>query len=146
MCHPYKRRDVNLKCLKKPELSSKHFPKENTGGSCGAATWHCSASSGGDFILTRKCAGGQVCLRLSYHSKRVFAPSKFWSYHWGGGYKLDTAFTVLGSRNWIWELETRQSAPDIFRALHFLGLIFFFPLFNTDNREGKSASNHQSRA
>ena len=64
---------------------------------------------------------------------------------------MNTAFSVLGSRvwgtkkQWIQELETRKFDLNTSRA-HFLSLIFFLPLLITDKREGKSASNHYSRA
>lgn len=45
-----------------------------------------------------------------------------------------TAFTVLGSRNWMWELEARQSTHNFFSALHFLAS-FSFPLFLILTRE-----------
>lgn len=64
---------------------------------------------------------------------------------------MNTAFTMLGSRvwgmkeQWIQELETRKFDLSTSRA-HFLSLIFFLPLLTTDKREGRSASNHYSRA
>ena len=59
---------------------------------------------------------------------------------------MNIAFTVLDGRVWdtkkqcLWELETKKSSLNTFRA-PFLSLIFFLPLLTTDKRKGKSASN-----